>query len=219
MTPLRIYPDIAFLAVDEEWHILPQRLVFELHQIFIYRLFCEELVWVDVQAEVDEPAQRSRLEQIESCLVSQHGEVREDGPKLTRLAELFQTVVWCGHMNERIHENNQFWNLCVMCSQSNEINLWAAAADSDIWHILLSSSISDDIFIDEFLLSFAHKVQDSIRRLQQLDVFSNFLFLLLINLHHGCLEQPLCKPCHIMNRTIHQELFDKVLARECLDQP
>lgn len=93
MTPLRIYPDIAFLAVDEEWHILPQRLVFELHQIFIYRLFCEELVWVDVQAEVDEPAQRSRLEQIESCLVSQHGEVREDGPKLTRLAELFQTVV------------------------------------------------------------------------------------------------------------------------------
>ena len=75
MAPLRIDPNVAFLAVDKERNVLPQRLVPELQHVVVESLLVEEVILLQVQEDVDQSSECSCLKQVESCLVSQHREV------------------------------------------------------------------------------------------------------------------------------------------------
>ena len=106
-----------------------------------------------------------------------------------------------------------------MSLYSNQIELLASTADCLVIIILQILAIYNNILFNEVFLSFFHEIQDTIWCCHQLDVLGNLIFLSIVDLLHGCFQQPLSESGHIMNGTINEELFDEILIWEGFYEP
>jgi len=135
---LWIHANVKVFGVDDKWNLLAQGYISELLLVLNQRLFREEIIILKVKEDVDEPAEGLRLEQVQSGLVAEEGEVGEDGPELSSSLEAAQTVEGGRHVDVSIDEDDQLWQALVVCPRPHQVELSASAVHllfKVIWQI------------------------------------------------------------------------------------
>jgi len=217
---LWIHADVEVFGVDDKRNLLAQGYISELLLVLNQRLFREEVVILKVEEDVDEPAEGLRLEQVQSGLVAEEGEVGEDGPELSSSLEAAQTVDRGRHVDVRIDEDDQLWQALVVCPRPHQVELTASTVHllfKVLWRIV---TIEHSFFLQMVLKGLSQEVQGvRIGCRDKLRVLGDLRLLTLINFLHGCLEQALRESGQVMDGAVQKKLLDEVLAGEGLQQP